>query len=378
MQLVINEDQALLAQSANEFVSAKLPASRVRKLREDATGFDPNVWKQFAELGWTTLPFSEADGGLGLGHAEVAILMEALGRGLVTEPFLSTVLLSGQLLARAGTAEQKTAHLQPLLAGTAHVALAHAERASRFDPFHVTARAEKSGDGFVLTGEKHHVLGGPAADVFIVVARTSGANKDEQGLSLFLVPKGSRGLRVERQYRLDAAPTSLVALEGVTVPRSGLLGTEGGAGPLLAEVIDGATVALSAEMLGGMSEAMDRTLRYLRERTQFGVAIGSFQALKHRAARLFIEVELTRSAVMAAARALDEGAKDARALVSVAKARASDAYLLVANEAVQMHGGIGMTDEHDIGFFLKRARAAEMTFGDSAFHRNRFATLQGF
>jgi alkylation response protein AidB-like acyl-CoA dehydrogenase len=387
MQLVINEDQALLAETAKEFVSEKLPVSRVRKLREDPLGFDPKAWKQIADLGWTSLPFSEDDGGLGLGNADVAIVTEALGRGLATEPYVSTVMLAGKLLAKAGTADQKSAHLAPLIAGTAHVALAHGERHSRFDPFRVATRAEKAGDGFVLSGEKHQVLGGPSADTFIVVARTSGSEKDEQGLSLFLVPKAASGLRIERQYRVDAAPTSLVSLQGVKVTRAALLGPEGGAGPLLTEVIDGATVALTAEMLGGMTEALERTLRYLKERTQFGVAIGTFQALKHRAARLFIEVELTRSAVMAAARALDEaahspggyaGAKNARALVSVAKARASDAYLLVANEAVQMHGGIGMTDEHDIGFFLKRARAAEMTFGDAAFHRDRFATAHGF
>ena len=387
MQLVINEDQALLAQTVREFVTEKLPPSRLRKLREDAIGFDPKVWKQFADLGWTSLPFSEADGGLGLGNADVAIVTEALGRGLATEPYIATVMLAGQLLAKAGTAEQKATFLAPLIAGTAHVALAHGERQSRFDPFRVSTSAEKSADGFVLSGEKHQVLGGSTADTFIVVARTSGSEKDEQGLSLFLVPKGAPGVRVERQYRLDAAPTSLVTLNGVKVARGSLLGPEGGAGPLLAEVTDAATVALAAEMLGGMTEALEQTIKYLKERTQFGVAIGTFQALKHRAARLFIEVELTRSAVMAAARALDEaaqspggyaGAKAARALVSVAKARASDAYLLVANEAVQMHGGIGMTDEHDIGFFLKRARAAEMTFGDAAFHRDRFATAQGY
>jgi acyl-CoA dehydrogenase len=378
MQLVINDDQALLAETAKQLVTEKAPPARLRKLREDAIGFDPVLWKQMADLGWTALPFSEDDGGLGLGFADIVCLTEALGRGLATEPFISTVLLAGKLLAALGTAEQKASYLTPIIAGTAHVAVAIAERGSRFDLRHVGTSAEPSKDGFVLTGQKHHVLGGTAADAFIVVARTFGAENEDKGRSLFLVPKNAKGVRVERQHRLDAAPTVIVGFDSVRLPRSALLGTENEGGPVLDEIVDGATVALSAEMLGGMTEALERTLRYLKERTQFGVAIGTFQALKHRAARLFVEAELARSAVMAAARALDEKTSDAKALVSVAKARANDAYLLIANEAVQMHGGIGMTDEHDIGFFLKRARASEMTFGDAAFHRDRFATLSGF
>jgi alkylation response protein AidB-like acyl-CoA dehydrogenase len=378
MQFVLNEDQSLLAETAKEFTVAKSPPARLRKLRSDALGFDPQVWKQIAELGWTSIPFLESEGGLGLGFADVVCVTEALGRGLATEPYVSTVLLAGKFLERAGTAEQKAALLAPIVAGEKHVAVAFQERTSRYDLSRTATRAEKAGEGYVLGGEKHHVLGGTGADTFIVVARTSGTENDEKGLSAFLVPKNAKGVTVERQFRVDAAPTVIVKLEGVRVPASALVGPEGGAFPILSEVVDGATVALAGEMLGGMSEALDQTLRYLKERTQFGVAIGTFQALKHRAAKLFIEAELTRSAVMAAARALDEKSKDARALVSVAKARASDAYMLIANEAVQMHGGIGMTDEHDIGFFLKRARASELTFGDAAFHRARFAAANGF
>jgi alkylation response protein AidB-like acyl-CoA dehydrogenase len=203
--------------------------------------------------------------------------------------------------------------------------------------------------------------------------RTSGNPGQEGGLSLFIVPKETAGLEVERQRRVDGASVARLTLSGVEVPSTALVGElDRGADPLEL-AIDAATVALSGEMLGSMSEAFDRTVGYLKERVQFDVAIGSFQALKHRAARMFIEIELTRSAVMAAARAIDEGAPEARQLVSIAKARASDAFLLVANEAIQMHGGIGMTDEHDIGFFLKRARAAEQTFGDAAFHRDLYA-----
>ena len=378
MPLVLNEDQKLLAETARGFVQKNAPLSRLRALRDDPLGFDAALWKKMAELGWTSLPFSEADGGLGLGVADVICLTEELGRGLMTEPYLATVLLSGQLLANAGTPEQKAAHLAPLLTGEAHVALAHAERNSRFSLHHVETRAVSGSDGVLISGEKHQVLGATAAETFIVLARGAGGSTDAEGLSLFLVPRRAAGVEIVRQRRVDAAPVALVRLKDVRVPHSALLGPEGKASSLLEPVVDRATAALAAEMLGAMSEAFERTIDYLKERVQFGVAIGTFQALKHRAARLFIEVELTRSAVMAAARALDAGAADARALVSVAKARASDAFLLVANEAIQMHGGVGMTDEHDIGFFLTRSRAAEMTFGDAAYHRDRFAALGGF
>jgi alkylation response protein AidB-like acyl-CoA dehydrogenase len=212
----------------------------------------------------------------------------------------------------------------------------------------------------------------------LVSARTSGAEHDADGITLFAVPSDTKGLTITPLSRVDAQNAASVRLEGVTVPATAVVGAVGGALPVLEAAVERATVALSGEMLGGMTEAFDRTVVYLREREQFGTKIGSFQSLQHRAARLFVEIELCRSAVMAAARAIDEGLPNAGELVSVAKARASDAFALVANEAVQMHGGIGMTDEHDIGFFLKRAKAAELTFGDAAYHRNRFAELRGF
>jgi alkylation response protein AidB-like acyl-CoA dehydrogenase len=378
MQLVLNEDQTMLARTALEFVAKNAPAARIRALRDSEAGFDGAIWQQIVALGWTAIPFSEADGGLGLGLADVVCVTEALGRGLVTEPYLSNVLLAGGLLAAAGTKEQKAELLGPLIAGEEHIALAHVERHSRFDPFRVELHAEPTPGGYRLSGEKAHVLGGNVANTFLVVTRTAGSPGDAKGLSILVVPRAAAGVQVVRQRRVDATPAAIVRFQKVEVPRSALLGPLDEAGPLLEAVLDRAAVALAGEMLGGMSEALDRTLAYLKERVQFGTVIGTFQALKHRAARLFIEVELTRSAVMSAARALDEGAPNAKALVSVAKARANDAFLLIANEAVQMHGGIGMTDEHDIGLFLKRARGAEMTFGDSAHYRQRFATASGF
>jgi acyl-CoA dehydrogenase len=258
------------------------------------------------------------------------------------------------------------------------LALALSEAGSRYDLTKVGTKAERSGKGYKLSGEKPQVWGGHAADAFVVAARTSGAPGQREGITLFLVPATAANLSSERQHRLDSQNCTLLKLDGVEVAETDVVGSVGEAYPLLADAVDRATVALCGEMLGGMSEAFSRTLAYLKERKQFGVLIGSFQALQHRAARMYIELELSRSAVMAAARAIDEGGADAALLVSIAKARLSDAYCQIANEAVQMHGGIGMTDEHEIGFFMKRARACEMTFGDAAFHRDRFATLSGF
>jgi alkylation response protein AidB-like acyl-CoA dehydrogenase len=331
-----------------------------------------------ARRGWTGIAFAEQDGGAGLGMAEVVLVTEALGRCLAPEPFVSSVVLAGQALAIAGSPSQRSDALKSLIAGDTVLALAFHERGSRYDLHRVTTRADKTQAGYRITGAKAQVLGGHGADAFVIVARTSGEAADARGITLLWVPAGARGLRVVRQDLVDGRNAALVELAGVEVPGSAVIGEVDRGADTLDDVVDSATVALCGEMLGGMTEACDRTLAYLKERVQFGVVIGTFQALKHRAARMFVEIELARSAVMAAARAIDERAEHRRALVSAAKARCSDAYVLVANEAIQMHGGIGMTDEHDIGFFIKRARVAEMTFGDAAYHRDRFARLCGF
>jgi alkylation response protein AidB-like acyl-CoA dehydrogenase len=375
----LTEDQSMLARTASAFVTEHSPISRLRKLRDskDERGYSTAVYKQMAELGWTAIPFSEQDGGLGMGCAEVVIVTEAIGRALAPEPLIPS-MLAGQVLALGGTAAQKSAWLAPAIAGEKVLAAAYAEPGSRFDLARVSARAERAGNGYKLSGEKTLVWGGHCADAYVVSARTSGNTGDATGITLFLVPASAKGVSSERQQRVDSQNASIVRLKDVALTDADVIGTANDGHALLARAVDRATVALCGEMLGGMSEAFDRTLAYLKERKQFGVPIGSFQALKHRAAKIYIEIELSRSAVMAAARALDDGNAEAEALVSVAKARLSDAYCLVANEAVQMFGGIGMTDEHEIGFFMKRARACEMTFGDAAYHRDRFARANGF
>jgi alkylation response protein AidB-like acyl-CoA dehydrogenase len=379
--LVLNEEQELLRRTAADFVAAHSPVSRLRRLRDsdDSTGFSPELWERMGELGWPGIILPEEYGGLGLGYAELAVVLEQLGTVLAPEPFLSTVLLSGNALLLGGSEAQKKAHLPAIAAGKAILGFAHHEPRARHDPVRVETRAERgSAGGYRLTGEKDLVLDGPAADHLIVSARIARERSDKNGIALFLVDARAKGVGRARQHLVDHRSAALVRFDGVEVAADAAIGTPGRGGDLIESVLDRAIVGLAAEMLGGMTRAFETTVGYLKERKQFGAVIGSFQALKHRAARLFIEVELARSAVMAAARAIDEGSADARLLASVAKARLSDGFVLVASEAVQMHGGIGMTDEHDIGLYLKRARAAEILLGDAAFHRNRFASLQEF
>jgi len=380
VQLVLTEDQELLAKTAADFASERSPVARVRQLRDsrDPDGFSRALWKEMAELGWVGIPFPESLGGAGMGLAELAVVLEALGRKLAPEPFLSCVLLAGQALLIGGNEAQKSRWLPPLVAGERLLALGFQERRSRCDLRRVATRAERAGEGWRLRGEKIQVEGGASADAFVISARSAGAENDRAGIALFLVPRGAAGLEVVRQHRVDSRNAALLKLDGVAVSAGDVVGAVDAGGDLLETVVDRATVGLCAEMLGSMSEAFERTLSYLKQRIQFGVPIGSFQALKHRAAQCFIEIELVRSTVMAAARAVDAGDADAGRLVSLAKARCSDAGVLIGNEAVQMHGGIGMTDEHEIGFYLKRARVAEMTFGDAAFHRDRWARLSGY
>jgi alkylation response protein AidB-like acyl-CoA dehydrogenase len=381
MSLVLTEDQQMLARTASAFITEHSKVARLRKLRDsrDERGYSLDVYKKMAELGWTAIAFSEADGGLGMGLSELVIVTEAMGRALTPEPLIPAIALAGQALAQGGTAAQKEAWLAPAIAGEKVLAFAYAEARSRFDLANVTARAEAQGaGGYRLNGEKTAVWGGHCADAYLVAARTSGADGDAAGITLFLVPATTKGVTSERQYRVDSLNASIVRFANVEISAGAVVGKVGDGHALLANAVDRATVALCGEMLGGMSEAFDRTVTYLKERKQFGAPIGSFQALKHRAARIYIELELSRSAVMAAARAFDSGLADAPQLASLAKARISDTYCLVVNEAVQMHGGIGMTDEHEIGFFMKRARASEMTFGDAAHHRDRFASLGGY
>jgi len=382
MDLVLTEEQELLRQTVREFVAGRSSLKRIRALRDaaDSVGFSRELWQEMARLGWVGIILPVEHGGVGLGYVELMVVMEELGRGLMPEPMIGAVLLGATTLLLGGTTAQQAAHLPAVAGGERFLALAYQERRSRHDPHHVETRAAAAASGWTLSGEKTQVPDALVADHLIVAARTSGGTGDADGITLFLVPRGAAGLTIEAQSRLDARPVGLVRLDGVRVGRDDVVGEVDAGGVLLQRVLDRAAIGLGAEMLGSMTTAFEMTVEYLKTRVQFGVPIGSFQALKHRAARLFVELELARSAVMHAHRTLDEGRDDAvvARAAAVAKAHCSDAGMLVAHEAVQMHGGIGMTDEHDIGFFLKRARVAEQSFGDGAYHRDRLARLGGW
>lgn len=380
MELVLTEDQELLAKTAADFVRQHSPVSRIRALRDanDPIGFSRDLWKQMAELGWTGILIPDTYGGAGMGLADLAVVLEALGRTLAPEPFLSTVLLAGELLSHAGSDAQKQAWLPGIASGEKILTVAYQESRSRYDLNRVSTKAERQGQNWLLSGEKIQVLDGQTVDAFIVSARTSGNTNDTKGITLFLIAKDTPGVKLTPLHRVDNRASVILALDGVKVSQDSIVGSLDNGYEALSLVVDRATIGLCSEMLGGMSQIFDDTINYLKTRQQFGVLIGTFQGLQHRAARLFMELELARSTVMAAARAADANEPDWQSLVSLAKARCSDAYILAANEGVQMHGGIGMTDEHDAGFYLKRARATEMTFGDAAWHRERWAKLRQY
>ena len=383
MALVLTEDQQMLKTSAADFVRKESPVTRVRQLRDsgDPVGWSPELWSKMSALGWPAILIPEEHGGLGMGYVEMACVLEELGRNLVPEPLLSTVLLGANAVLLGGSDAQKKEILPSVADGTRTMTLAWQERGSRYDRTVSSTKATAKGSAYVLSGEKTLVLDAAGAATIVVVARTSGGERDEAGLSLFLVDRGAPGLEIVPQKTMHLRASSIVRLRDIEVPSSARIGEEGKGAAILDAVLDGATVGLCAEMLGSMRATFEMTLEYLKTRKQFGVPIGSFQALKHRAAKVYVELELCRSAVLGAATALDQhgkDAKEAKALVSVAKARCSDAAVLTGYEGVQMHGGIGMTDEHDVGLYLKRMRGGEMTFGDAAWHRDRFASLQGF
>ena len=379
MGLVLTEEQELIAKATADFLKENAPITHLREMRdsEDPVGFSKALWKEMAELGWPGIPFEEDLGGAGLGFAELGVVLQECGRTLAPYPFLSTVVLGGGAVALAGSEAQKKDILPGLCRGETFLALAFQET-GHFSPWAIQTKAEKTADGFTLSGEKTFVLDGHVADRIVVAARTSGTSGDREGITLFLVNPSDEGCKVTRTIMVDSRNAASVSLSGVKVPGDAILGDVGGGAEILEAILDQATAVLCAEMVGLTSEVFERTVVYMKAREQFGVRIGSFQALKHRAAVMFCEVELAQAVSLDALSALDEGRPNASRVVSAAKARCSDAASLVTCEGLQIHGGIGMTDEEDIGLFLKRAKAMELTLGDSAYHRDRFARLTGF
>ena len=385
MSLILSEEQELLKNAAREFVKANFPVDQVRQLRDGAGHSDDSnalrysreLWQEMAELGWAGIIFPEEYDGLGLGYAELGVVLEELGRSLAAQPFLSTVLLAGNTLLLGGSEAQKQQWLPQICNGKATLAMAFQET-GRFSPWQVETRAQVNGDGFCISGEKRFVLDGYGTDQLLVLARTSGSTGDKEGLSLFLLAPDTPGVNITPLSLLDSRNAALITFDNVQVQASQLVGERDQAATILEPVFDGASAGLNAELLGTLSEAFERTLEYLKTRKQFGALIGSFQALKHRAADMFCEREHAMSLTLEALRAIDEQRDDAALLVSAAKARTADVANLIGRESVQMFGGIGMTDEEDIGLFMKRARVAELTLGDATYHRQRFAGLSGF
>ena len=377
MNFALSEEQEMLQASAAEFVKRESSLKRIRELREDEIGFSREVWSKMAELGWQGITIPEEFGGLGEGMVEMIVVMEELGRGLMPEPMLSSVLMAGNALMAGGSEEQKKEWLPRIAEGEALMSLGYLERQSRYDPYDVSTEAKKDGKGWALSGEKIFVLDAGVSERIVVSARSSGQRRSHEGVEMFLVDPKAKGVTLTPIPTMDWRRQFLLKLDKVKVDEGQRLSGKDG-GEALEAALDRATVGLAAEMLGAMNEAFSITMEYLKTRKQFGVPIGSFQALKHRATDEYVQTELSRSAVYYAAMTLDENMPDAARAVSTAKARCNDAFHLIGNESIQMHGGIGMTDEHDIGFFFKRGRVAKVTLGDSDFHRDRYARLKEY
>ncbi len=379
MALVLNEEQVMLRDSAAGFLAEKATVAQLRELRDSGSerGFDESVWREMAEMGWAGIAIPEAFGGLGYGYTGLGLVLEQAGRNLSVSPLQSSVLVAATVIAELGGDGQKEQLLPAIAAGEKLVTLALQE-GPHHAPAQVATTAEAAGDDWVLSGCKVLVLDAHVADSFIVIARSGGRAGEESGLSAFLVDAGTPGVSLERRSLVDARNAGVLSLESVRVPAASLLGPAGDAWSGLNRALDIANIGLASELLGLSAEAFERTVGYLKERKQFGRVIGSFQGLQHRAAELFAELELARSIVLQALQAIDDGQEDLSLMASAAKAKLCEVAQRATNEGIQMHGGIGMTDEHEIGFFIKRARVAQHTFGDYNYHLDRFAQLSGF
>lgn len=376
--LLLNEEQELLRESARGFCRERAPLSLHRELRDSRNpdGFDRVLWRQMAELGWAGMAIPEACGGYGFGHTGLGLVLEETGRTLVDSPLIATVLLGANAILESGNEAQKVELLPRVVAGELLLAFALDEHIVH-DPARIETTATPRNGGFALSGGKTFVLDGHVADRIVVASRIVG----DGGLGLFLVDAAAPGLEITRTIMVDGRNCANIVLNDVAVDADGLLGGSAATPEALDRVLDIARIGLAAEMLGSIEEVFERTLDYLRQREQFGVPIGAFQALQHRAAEMYSEIELGKSLVRAALAALDDPASSSTriaGLASAAKAKLSDVFSLVSNEGIQMHGGIGMTDEFDIGFFLKRARVAQQCLGDAGFHRDRYAALHSF
>ena len=368
----------MLRDTAVNFTRDQLPVKHLRALRDGGkNGVDPEGRRKLAELGFFGVLIPEEYDGVGMGMVALGQVMEAQGRTLASTPLLQTACIGASAILLGGTEDQKKEWLAKIASGEVTTALA-LDEGSHHNPTGVATEAERDGQGYTLNGAKKYVQDGHHADVFIVVARTFGEPGDTHGLTLFLVPRDARGLTVQTLNTVDSHGAAHLTLEDVHVDDAHVLGAADKGHDLLEPVLDRGRIALAAEMLGSSMAAFEMTHEYMQTRKQFGQLIASFQALQHRAAKMFTELELTKSCVAAALSAVDEQRNDIAELASLAKARASETVHLLSNETVQLHGGIGMTDEHDSGLYMKRARVQEALLGSASFHRDRFARLNEY
>ncbi|WJY17739.1 acyl-CoA dehydrogenase family protein [Alteriqipengyuania flavescens] len=379
MPLYHDDDQAMLADTASQFMAEQ--GSIEKQLRhwrdrDCKDGFGHGLWEQFGEMGFTGILVSEDDGGLGMGQYEAGIVLEEIGRNLTPSPFLTSSVLAATAL-KHGSDDVRGRWLPGMVEGKSVFAVAIDEGA-KHRPERVAVKAEKSGNGFKLSGQKDFVVHGASADMLVVSARTSGSDDDEDGITMFAVPKDAAGMSHDAVRLVDSSMATHTKFDGVELDGDAVIGEVDGGREVLNAMLTAGRIGAAAEGVGVAAGAMDMTVNYLKERKQFGKLIGEFQALQHRAAHLYSEVEIARAVAYKAAQMLDGGSSTADLMASVAKAKVAKAAGLAVKEGVQMHGGIGMTDEYDIGLYMKRDRALQEFLGDAYYHANRVAELSGY
>ena len=379
MKLVLTEEEQFLKDTAKNFADERSPITHFRALRDnnDPLLWDKDLWSEMTKLGWPGILIPEDYGGSNFGVTGISVILNECAKTLTPSPLFATGVIGAYSITNYGTEKQKEFYLPKIVNGELTTALA-IDESSHHNPADTEIIAKKEGSSFIINGKKTFVIDGASADLIILLARTSGIKGDMTGLTLFLVDASSNGIDRRKLDMADSRNYANINFKNVEIPDSDILGDLETGGETIENILDIGRIAMASEMLGNAEAAFETTLDYLKQRKQFGVLIGSFQALQHRAAEMFCEIELTKSSVMGAMKAADEGSNELQRLSSLAKTMAGETLHLVSNEAVQMHGGIGVTDEYDIGFFLKRARVAEQIFGSSKYHTERYANLSGF
>jgi alkylation response protein AidB-like acyl-CoA dehydrogenase len=379
MDFTLNDDQKMLVSTVASFTKKESPVERVRKIRESDVGWDKKIWAKMGELGWLGVPFPESVGGTAGSFLDAGLVIEQLGTTLVPEPYVPSVIVAGLTLSHYGTEEQQQKYLPPMIEGKTSLALAYVEKNSRYDVSHVETRAEKSGGDYKLNGKKEWVLNGQAADHLLVSARTSGGPRDVDGVSLFVVDRGAPGLKIKTLNCMDSHKAATIELEGVKIGKDALIGAEGKAAAILDRAQDYGAAAATCEGSGINQATLSMTRDYLAEREQFGVKIGTFQALQHRLVDMFVQVELCKGmAILAMIRADSDDDVERKRAVSAAKKQLAKGGFFVTRQGIQLHGGIGVTDEHNVGLYFKRMQILCTLYGDEDHHVDRFMTLPSF